>query len=468
MAPIVHGTAILPLLRFPRGAALTIRVVMDSEISLTTHTAKFAARSRFGQTRPIFVATEPGDAFSKSGQTITLSLAPEAINEMTDSELTLADLQTESLNAYRIDFLDADEALAVRLQGDLEWLPEEGAWEDEPTSTITLPEITVSIVAGSVTVSVALITGGASVDNETVNAAIEEDAAASRTALGLGTAATTAATAYATAAEGAAATAAKTKTDFLTVTASTDLDTIRTKVAGLDAAIVLIGEWDASSGAFPGSGAAQRGHCWIVSVPGTHGGVAFGSGDRITAIVDNASTSAFSSNWFHEDYTDRVSSVAGKTGAVTIEIADVGDLQSELDALAGGSAPTNLLAGITPTVQTGWTASGGGVYVANIASGFAGLFWEGLTIEDGALYLLRFYCSARTSGTLSTALGTIGSTLANPLNIQVWNSDALSWSGFFHMKHTPSQPGTITIRANNGFIGTIQSVSLTKLAALPT
>lgn len=196
-SPIVHGTALVPLLRFPRGAALTIRVVMDSEISLTTHTARFAVRSRFGQTRPVFIATEPGDAFSKSGQTLNLTLAPEAIDETTDSELTLADLQEQGENAYRIDFLDADEALAVRLQGNLDWLAEEGAWEDEPTSTITLPEITVSIVAGAVTVSVALITGGASVDNETVNAALAENAAASRTALGLGTAATQDSSAFA-------------------------------------------------------------------------------------------------------------------------------------------------------------------------------------------------------------------------------------------------------------------------------
>lgn len=136
-----------------------------------------------------------------------------------------------------------------------------------------------------------------------------------------------------------------------------------------------------------------------------------------------------------------------------------------LDTLGSG-APTNLLTGITPTVQSGWTDSGGGVYVANIASGFAAIFWDNVSIEDGALYLLRFYCSARTSGTLGTALGTQGSTLANPLNIQVWNTDALSWSGFFHMKHTPSQPDTLTIRANNGFVGTIQSVSLVKVAAL--
>lgn len=48
-------------------------------------------------------------------------------------------------------------------------------------------------------------TGSGTVDNASVNTAIEEDAAATRASLGLGTAATTAATAYATAAQGTTA-----------------------------------------------------------------------------------------------------------------------------------------------------------------------------------------------------------------------------------------------------------------------
>lgn len=87
-------------------------------------------------------------------------------------------------------------------------------------------------------------------------------------------------------------------------------------------ALILRGTWDASSGSFPGGGAAQAGDVYIVSVGGTVDSVTFAVGDRIVAITDNASTTTFTGNWFKEDYTDQVLSVAGKTGAVTLDFSD--------------------------------------------------------------------------------------------------------------------------------------------------
>jgi len=46
--------------------------------------------------------------------------------------------------------------------------------------------------------------------------------------------------------------------------------------------------------------------------------VAFDVTDRLLAIVDNASTSVYAGNWLKEDYTDKVISVNGQTGAVEI------------------------------------------------------------------------------------------------------------------------------------------------------
>lgn len=66
----------------------------------------------------------------------------------------------------------------------------------------------------------------------------------------------------------------------------------------------LKGEWDASSGTFPGGGTAKSGDSYIVSVSGTVDGVAFTAKDRIIAITDNASTTTFAANWFKADYTD--------------------------------------------------------------------------------------------------------------------------------------------------------------------
>lgn len=93
--------------------------------------------------------------------------------------------------------------------------------------------------------------------------------------------------------------------------------------ASLTDAVSLQGTWDASSGSFPEGGTAQTGYSYIVSVAGTVDGVEFNVNDRIVAIVDNASTTTYAGNWHHLDYTDRVLSVAGKTGAVTIESADI-------------------------------------------------------------------------------------------------------------------------------------------------
>lgn len=57
------------------------------------------------------------------------------------------------------------------------------------------------------------------------------------------------------------------------------------------------GNWDASVGTFPGTGTATRGQYWTVTVGGTVGGQTFVVGDRIQAIVDNASTTTFAANW---------------------------------------------------------------------------------------------------------------------------------------------------------------------------
>lgn len=117
----------------------------------------------------------------------------------------------------------------------------------------------------------------------------------------------------------------KTKLGYISVTQPVDLDDIESRVNNLDAAVVLKGVWDASAGTFPGGGTAQAGASYIVSVAGTVDSVSFNIGDRVIAILDNASTSTFALNWFKADYTDQVLSVNGLTGAVTLTTANVAD-----------------------------------------------------------------------------------------------------------------------------------------------
>lgn len=117
----------------------------------------------------------------------------------------------------------------------------------------------------------------------------------------------------------------ETKLNHITVTQDINLDDLQEAVDELEAAVILKGTWDASSGTFPGGGVAQAGWSYIVSVGGTVNGVTFDVNDRIVAITDNASTTTYAGNWFKLDYTDQVLSVNGQTGAVVLDADDIDD-----------------------------------------------------------------------------------------------------------------------------------------------
>jgi len=155
-------------------------------------------------------------------------------------------------------------------------------------------------------------------------------------------------------------TADETKLDYITVTQAVDLDAIETRVNALDAAVVLQGGWDASAGTFPGSGSAQAGYSYIVTVAGTVDSVAFSVNDRLLAIADNASTGTYADNWLKLDYTDQVLSVAGKTGAVALDKTDVGlsnvDNTSDATKNAAVATLTNKTISLGSNTVSGTTA----------------------------------------------------------------------------------------------------------------
>ena len=154
----------------------------------------------------------------------------------------------------------------------------------------------------------------------------------------------------------------KTKLDNITVTQAVDLDAIETRVNELDASVILMGTWDASSGSFPGGGTAQAGESWIVSVSGTVDSVSFTANDRIIAITDNASTTTYANNWFKADYTDLVQSVVGQTGAVT-----AGQIETAVnhDNLTGFVANEHVDHS-TINITAGVGLSGGGTIDGNV------------------------------------------------------------------------------------------------------
>ena len=139
------------------------------------------------------------------------------------------------------------------------------------------------------------------------------------------------------------------KIGHISVSQAVDLDQMEIDIAALANGMVYKGDWDASSGSFPSS--ADTGFFYYVSVAGTVDSVSFAIGDNIVAVTDSASTSTYAANWSKHDQTDAVQSVAGKTGAVTLDSSDVGlgnvdntadadkpvsdDTQTELDAKTG-------------------------------------------------------------------------------------------------------------------------------------
>jgi len=110
----------------------------------------------------------------------------------------------------------------------------------------------------------------------------------------------------------------RTKIGHISVTQAVDLDQMETDIAALANGMVYKGNWDASAGTFPGAGAAQTGWFYTVSVGGTVDSVVFNVGDRLIAIVDNASATVYAANWTILDATDAVTAVDGNTGAIDL------------------------------------------------------------------------------------------------------------------------------------------------------
>lgn len=57
------------------------------------------------------------------------------------------------------------------------------------------------------------------------------------------------------------------------------------------------GDWDPTTGNFPGGGSAQVGDIYIATADGTVDSIDFAEGDIILARTNNASTSTFAANW---------------------------------------------------------------------------------------------------------------------------------------------------------------------------
>lgn len=79
--------------------------------------------------------------------------------------------------------------------------------------------------------------------------------------------------------------------------------------------VVLIGQWDPTTGAFPAG--ASEGNLYEISTAGTVDGITFSAGDFIIALVNAPSTTTFFANWQIIDGSGDVHSWAGMQGILT-------------------------------------------------------------------------------------------------------------------------------------------------------
>lgn len=124
-------TAVVPLLRMPTGASFEISVPMDESYDLTGKRVEFAMRVKAGHgDNAIFYSDSTTGYITIADQLVTISIPPSA--ESTASSSVLFSTITEAvMTEYRIDFLASEgQPVDVRLQGEVEWLPEEGDWND--------------------------------------------------------------------------------------------------------------------------------------------------------------------------------------------------------------------------------------------------------------------------------------------------------------------------------------------------
>lgn len=154
-------------------------------------------------------------------------------------------------------------------------------------------------------------------------------------------------------------TADEAKLDYITVTQAVNLDQMETDIAALANGMVYKGNWNASSGSFPGSGSAQTGWFYYVSVAGTVNGIAFAVGDNIVATTDNASTSTYASNWSKHDQTDAVQAVVGLTGSIAksallsaLNVEDGANVTDTANVTAAGALMDSELASVTAVKAT--------------------------------------------------------------------------------------------------------------------
>lgn len=153
--------------------------------------------------------------------------------------------------------------------------------------------------------------------------------------------------------------------------------------AGIGAGLAFLseGNWDASTGMFPGGGTAPKNGLWRCSVAGTVAGVTFNIGDSIYAIATNASTSVYTGNWQQV------------LGSLT---------QAAINAVGGGWSTGDVKLTIKVAADAGWLLCQDQT-IGNVGSGAAFA-----SASAQALYLLLYSVASNTYAPVTGGRGASG------------------------------------------------------------
>lgn len=159
-SPIQSGLQRIPLIRLHRDNPLRMTVTVDAAFPLAGLEVEFSLRSRFGSSRPEWLASATGEHISVDGQVISLIAEPADISDGA-AQVALSKIQTSGAAAYELTMRGDVDGLPVGLAlvGDLEFLgpgdyARDGALR---AGTVANPEIVVTLVGGEIVVSVAVV-----------------------------------------------------------------------------------------------------------------------------------------------------------------------------------------------------------------------------------------------------------------------------------------------------------------------
>jgi len=202
-------------------------------------------------------------------------------------------------------------------------------------------------------------------------------------------------------------------------------------------ALIYRGSWDASTGALPTS--PKVGDFYFISKGGSVGGVGYVSGDM--AVYDGTA-------WDRIDNQQLVTSVAGKIGAVTLSMSDIGDLQTALSAKASLDSPT-FTGAVTVTNNSlrlsGWNGTnsdgvvyfgGGDSYIYKGANNFSFKNEQGgwnATLSSGGVIWTANNFNPATKLDARASLGVTGTIISD------WNNaDTNGWYMASNASNAPS------------------------------